>query len=159
KLYLPIVTDGLLIAPSAARSTEVPGGSETVLIVEDDEAVRQVAVGFVQRLGYRVLQAADAAAALELLAANADVALLFTDVVLRGQVNGAELARQALRMRPGLEILFTSGYAPGAMPAQGGLDRPIELLGKPYRLRDLAAMLRRALDGEAQAPKGESSAD
>ncbi len=146
KLYLPIASGDV---PPAVRhaNPEMRGGSETILIVEDDEAVREVAVGFVEMLGYRVLQAADAPAALSALDADPDIALLFTDVVLRGEVNGTELARQAIGRHPGLKVLFTSGYAPNAMPRNSGLDKPIELLGKPYRIGDLARMLRHALDG------------
>lgn len=149
-LYLPVATSDLLPADRVA-SPEMRGGSETILIVEDDDAVRKVAVGFVERLGYRVLQAADAGAALDALASEPDIALLFTDVVLRGEVSGDELAREAVRRCPNLEVLFTSGYAPNPEPRYSGFGRRIELLGKPYRLADLARMLRQALDGERGA--------
>jgi PAS domain S-box-containing protein len=159
ELYLPIASSDLLPADRVA-SPEMRGGSETILVVEDDEAVREVAVGFVERLGYRVLQAADARAALDALASEPGIALLFTDVVLRGEVNGDELAREAVRRYPKLKVLFTSGYAPNARPRHSGLDGRIELLGKPYRLGELARMLRQALDSErgAAAPHPEASA-
>jgi PAS domain S-box-containing protein len=150
KLYLPIVIDASLPALPAADRT-IRGGDEKILVVEDDEEVRAVAVGFLERLGYQVLQAEDAETALVLLGEHCDIALLFTDVILRGGANGPELAREAVRRRPELKLLFTSGYARNALPASSELGRPVELLSKPYRIEQLAQLLRRALDGRSEA--------
>ena len=145
KLYLPVAGD-LALRASPANVEEIRGGNEKILIVEDDESVREVAVGFVERLGYRVLESSSADDALEQLDRNPDIALLFTDVVLRGEVDGPELAREALRRHPKLKVLFTSGYARNALPRQIGPDVSFELLSKPYRIGQLARMLRRSLD-------------
>jgi len=148
RIYLPVVADGVVLRP-ARDPSEIRGGHETILVVEDDEAVREVAVGFLSRLGYRVLESADAQQALALLGRNQSVDLLFTDVVLRGEVDGPQLAREAMARRPGLKVLYTSGYARNALPMQSELDGSIELLSKPYRIDQMARMLRRALDGPA----------
>ena len=148
RLYLPVVADEV-VRRASRDPAEIRGGHETILVVEDDEAVREVAVGFVSRLGYRVLQAADAQQALVLLAREPAIDLLFTDVVLRGEVDGPQLAREAMRRKPGLKVLYTSGYARNALPMQSELDGSIELLSKPYQIGQLARMLRRALDGPA----------
>lgn len=148
RLYLPVVTDEV-VRRATRDPAEIRGGHETILVVEDDEAVREVAVGFVSKLGYRVLQAADAQQALALLAREPAIDLLFTDVVLRGEVDGPQLAREAMRRKPGLKVLYTSGYARNALPMQRELDGSIELLSKPYQIGQLARMLRRALDEPA----------
>jgi PAS domain S-box-containing protein len=150
RLYLPVASNGTLPQASHDR-TEIRGGSETILVVEDDDAVREVADGFLRRLGYRVLLAADAQQALELLEREPDIALLFTDVVLRGEVDGPRLAREAMRRKPGLKALYTSGYARNALPMQRDLDDNIELLGKPYQIGQLARMLRRAIERKKPA--------
>ena len=146
RLYLPVATDSVARRP-ARDPSEIRGGNETILVVEDDDAVREVAVGFLGKLGYRVLQAADAQQALVLLAREAAIDLLFTDVVLRGEVDGPQLAREAVAGKPGLKVLYTSGYARNALPMQSELDGSIELLSKPYQIGQLARMLRRALEG------------
>jgi len=110
-----------------------------------------VAVGFLRRLGYQVIEAAEGQQALALLEAGPVVDLLFTDVVLRGPMTGADLAREALAQRPALAILFTSGYAPQTLSLDTALSRGVELLGKPYRIEQLARMVRRAIEARDQA--------
>ena len=122
-------------------------GEETILLCEDDEDVRAYTVELLAELGYRVLEAADGPAALRLLddpAARVD--LLFTDVVLPGGMSGAELARQARRARPGLRVLFTTGYARDAIVHEGRLDPGIDLVAKPFGFADLAVRVREMLD-------------
>ncbi len=148
RLYLP--TAGAGDRPMESQEEgEIRGGDETILVVEDDAAVREVAVGFLRRLGYRVLEAAEAETALALLDSHPEIALLFTDVVLRGNTNGPELARQARSRLPSLKVLFTSGYARNALPGRMTLGDEGELLSKPYRIRQLARLLRRALDASS----------
>lgn len=144
-LYLP--ADDGSGAPRVHRigSAAYVGGEETILVVEDDDEVRSVAVGFLGKLGYRVLQAANAEQALERIDAEPGIDLLFTDVVMRGERDGPALAREARRRRPGLRVVFTSGHAPEAVASferRAGAD----LLPKPYRIDQLARMLRSALD-------------
>lgn len=144
KLYLPEIERS---AESSAPPPAAPavGGDETVLVVEDDNEVRGVALQFLEQLGYTALYAADADQAIETLRVHPEIELLFTDVVLKGSVNGVELARQAIRERPRLKVLLTSGYAPHALPLGDALSQGIELISKPYRLEQLARMLRNAL--------------
>ena len=138
--------DATAAAPSSAASGIGPdGGDETILLVEDDDAVRQVALAALQSFGYTVLTAANGPAALALLAQRPDVDLLFTDVVMPGGMNGRALADAARQLRPGLPVLYTSGYTEDAIVHQGRLDTDAQLLGKPYPRAELARAIRRAL--------------
>ena len=126
-------------APAARR------GHETVLVVEDEAEVRRIAVAFLHSLGYATREAADAAGALALLDTQPDIDLLFSDVVLGDGMTGFELAAKARGRRPGLPVLFTSGYEYASMGATAGT---FELLRKPYRREQLALALKRVLDRE-----------
>jgi CheY-like chemotaxis protein len=97
-------------------------------------------------MGYRVLAAGNGAQALEVLRRGEPVDLLFTDVVMPGGLTGRELAEEAAKMRPGLKVLYTSGYAEDAIVHDGRLDPGVQLLRKPYRRADLARKVRLALD-------------
>jgi signal transduction histidine kinase/CheY-like chemotaxis protein len=132
-----------LILREIARAR--PG--ETVLIVEDDPDVREYTVEIVGELGYRVLSAEDGASALALLETHREVDLLFTDIVLPGGMNGRQLADVASRRHPGLKVLFTTGYARNAIVHQGRLDPGVEVAFKPFTYSELAAKIRRILDG------------
>ena len=121
-------------------------GSETILVCEDDEDVRAYSAEVLRELGYAVLEAADGPAALALLKANGRVDLLFTDVVLPGGMTGAELAREAAKLQPGINTLFTTGYARNAIVHHGRLDPGVDLLTKPFSYADLAARVRDILD-------------
>jgi PAS domain S-box-containing protein len=147
KLYLPRLQgpaeeDTELGATADALRSD---GKELVLVVEDEELVRQLSVVLLQELGYRVLEADGAEAALRLLDAHPDVALLFTDIVMPG-VNGRKLADEACRRRPGLRVLFTTGYTRNAVVHNGVLDPGVHLIGKPFSLEELAARVREVLD-------------
>jgi signal transduction histidine kinase/CheY-like chemotaxis protein len=121
-----------------------PAGHETILLVEDDDMVRAYVESELRTLGYRVIATSNGPAALDLLRQPGDVDLLFTDVVMPGGMFGPELARQAIQLRPGLKVLFTSGYTQDPVKIPEGVgDAPI--LTKPFRRNDLAAMLRSAL--------------
>ncbi len=132
--------------PSAASSQANPGNPEVILAVDDDRAVRATVVMQLEKLGYTVLQADDAQTALQIIASPARVDLLLTDVVMPGGIGGKELAVLARRRRPGLPVLFTSGF-PGSLSPNGGspLDERDVLLSKPYRRRDLARAVREML--------------
>ena len=145
KIYLPRSSGSTETAAEAAAAAEIRGGDETILIVEDDPLVRQYVVTQIGSLGYATLAAANAPEALALLGANPGIDLLFTDVIMPGPMNGRQLADEAVRRRPDLKVLYTSGYTENAILHHGRLDEGVLLLAKPYRKAELAAMLRTAL--------------
>jgi CheY-like chemotaxis protein len=121
-----------------------PTGHETVLVVEDNAEVLELAVTTISDLGYRVLTAADGPSAMEVVRGAEPIDLLFSDVVMPGGMNGFQLISEARGIRDGLRALVTSGYANIHRP---GTDRPdVPLLLKPYRRSDLAHCIRMALD-------------
>jgi CheY-like chemotaxis protein len=144
KLYLPRAASAA--APSLAVPDGRPGGHERILLVEDDDDVRALAAQFLQAMGYRVIEAPDAAQALELLARDPAVDLLFSDVVLPGGISGPQLAQQALQRVPGLRALLASGYPRDALIGLDGELAQIALLTKPYSRDDLARAVRQALE-------------
>jgi PAS domain S-box-containing protein len=119
---------------------------ETVLVLEDDDDVRTNSVEILRELRYRVVEAHDGPSALRLLERQSRVDLLFTDVVLPGGMTGAQVAAQARALRPGLRVLFTTGYARNAIVHQGRLDKGVELITKPFSSSELAAKVRDVLD-------------
>ncbi|HEX8640477.1 MAG TPA: PAS domain S-box protein [Allosphingosinicella sp.] len=132
-----------------AREAPAPraGGDETILVCEDDDDVRTYTVELLGELGYRVLAAPDGPTTLSVLRKHDHrVDLLFTDVVLPGGMSGAELANEARAARPGLKVLFTTGYARDAIVHDGRLDPGVELVAKPFSFTDLAARIRDVLD-------------
>jgi signal transduction histidine kinase len=149
KIYLPRAL-GAEDAPADERPAAAGGGSETILVVEDDEGVCETAVGLLADLGYRVLKAGDAMAALSLIESGAAIDLLFTDVVMPGPLRGPELARKARDWLPGLAVLFTSGYTENAIVHGGRLDAGVELLSKPYTREALARKIRHVLVSQVE---------
>jgi CheY-like chemotaxis protein len=119
-------------------------------VVEDDAEVRAYSVESLRSLGYRVIEAGEAEAALRALEAHPEISLLFTDVGLPG-LDGRRLADEALRRRPGLPVLFTTGYARNAIAHNNVLDQGLHLLTKPFTVEQLATKVRAVL-GAAQDP-------
>jgi len=150
KLYLPRHHEAARALPVAKAGAGVVYGdaSDVILVVEDEAAVRTLSVAMLAELGYRVLEADGAATALRLLDSHPEIALLFTDVVMP-DMNGRELADQALRRRPDLQVLFTTGYTRNAVVHKGVLEPGVQLIGKPFTLEDLAARVRALLDRRA----------
>ncbi len=146
KMYLPPGTGGPLAAEAAA-ALAVEGGRETILVVEDDKLVRDYVLTQLHSLGYVTLEAANAAEALAVVAAGNQFDLLFTDVIMPGAMNGRQLADEMQKTKPGLKVLFTSGYTENAIIHHGRLDTGVLLLAKPYRKSDMAVMIRKALAG------------
>ena len=142
-LHLPVARAAGDLA-EAATPRSAKRGDETILVVEDEADVREIAVGFLRSLGYQVIAAEDARTALRQLELHAGIAMLFSDVVLGTGMTGVELADTARRMRPGLPVLLTSGYEHSAL--EGGARSEFRLLQKPYRREDLSAAVRRELD-------------
>jgi PAS domain S-box-containing protein len=145
KMYLPRATGLEQTAAEAAISTSIEGGNEAVLIVEDDALVRRYVVTQIESLGYTTLEAANAAEALKIVDTTEIIDLLFTDVIMPGAMNGRQLVEEALKRRPSLKTLYTSGYTENAIVHHGRLDSGVLLLAKPYRKAELARMLRLAL--------------
>ena len=148
KVYLPrsrepeyLVDPEQPIDPLAANRT-----LETILVVEDDPEVRLLEMKVLGSLGYVAVEATDADSALSMLDRHPDVALMFTDVVLPGGANGAQLARRAQERFPDLKVLYTSGYTDNAIIHRGVLDEGAEMIGKPFRKAALSRKIRGILD-------------
>jgi PAS domain S-box-containing protein len=151
KLYLPRHQGADAQVPATKRAAGAARaiGRETVLVVEDDEALRVFAVEALGELGYRVLHAADAQVALDILDGEPGIDLLFTDVVMPGGMNGRQLADEAAKRRPLLKVLFTTGYTRNAIIHHGRLDPGVNLIGKPYTFEELGVRVRTLLDKKA----------
>jgi PAS domain S-box-containing protein len=151
RLFLPLAEAVHNVAEPSKRKAEadvMPGGSETILLVEDDPRLRKVASRRLRSLGYQVIEADNGANALTLLAAHPEVAMIFTDFVMPGGMNGDDLAEAAIAARPAIKILFTSGYAEPA--AARRRLRASAWLKKPYTAIELAKKIRAVL-GEPRA--------
>jgi CheY-like chemotaxis protein len=131
-------------APSGLKGS---GGSELVLLVEDEAAVRRLGRRILERKGYQVVEADSGEAALRIFERMApDIALLVSDVVMPG-MSGGELARRLRIIKPSLRILFTSGYAADAIAQHGALEADTAFLEKPFTPDALAQKVRDVLDG------------
>jgi CheY-like chemotaxis protein len=147
KIYLPrllAAKDSVLAQDSVSDSVR-SDGTETILIVEDDDGVRANTTEILNELGYRTLEADSGKRALQILQLHPEIQLLFTDVGLPGGMNGRQLADQARTVR-GVKILFTTGYARNAIVHDGRLDPGVHLITKPFTYTALASKLRDVLD-------------
>jgi len=151
KLYLPRRDGDEVVISGDDDLNAERGGGETILIVEDDDGVRQYASEILRDLNYQVIEAKDSATALRLLDAEKKFDLLLTDVVLPGK-NGRELANEVERRRPGTKIIFMTGYSRNAIVHQGRLDPGIELIPKPLTERVLARKIRQLLNRPSGEP-------
>ena len=148
RLYLPPA--GSQTEAEAAASAPASGGSGIILVVEDDELVRNFVIVQLQSLGYQTIAAADGRSALALVEAGEPFDLLFTDVIMPGRMTGRQLAVEVAKLRPGTKVLYTSGYTENAIVHHGRLDPGVLLLTKPYRRSQLARMISLAMtDGGA----------
>jgi len=142
RLYLPRAADAARETPRAAPHLHAPGAGEMVLVVEDNAALRRVVVRQLQELGYRVLEADDATTGLTILDREA-VDLLFTDIVMPGDMDGLELARRTIGRWPAIKVVLTSGFPEAKVNGSfGSLASSVHLLSKPYRKQELARILR-----------------
>ncbi|RYF48443.1 MAG: response regulator, partial [Comamonadaceae bacterium] len=150
KVYLPRLMEVREQASVQVKSADLPTADddEVVLVVEDEAAVRQFSVEALTVLGYRVMEADGAAAALKLLAEHPEIQLLFTDVVMP-DISGRKLSDEARLRYPALKVLFTTGYSRNAVVHNGVLDPGVDLLGKPFTVEALAAKVRDVLDKPA----------
>jgi signal transduction histidine kinase/DNA-binding response OmpR family regulator len=150
KIYLPRVRQRETLTTDDAPVT-VSGGTETILVAEDDEGVRTTVVDLLTELGYTVLKAVDAQSALHVVESGVAIDLLFTDVVMPGTLKSPELARIARARLPELAVLFTSGYTENSIVHGGKLDAGVELLSKPYSREALARKIRQVLGARGKA--------
>jgi len=150
KLYLPR-TRREVDMPDNTAGLPIEGGSEHILVVEDDEGVRAAVVDMLGDLGYRISRADNAESALEVLRHEAPD-MIFTDVVMPGNIPTREFIRQAQAMHPGVRVLYTSGYTQNSIVHNGKLDDDAVLLSKPYRKDELARKLRSVFAGTARGP-------
>jgi signal transduction histidine kinase/CheY-like chemotaxis protein len=154
KLYLPKAlsteTSTWTHATEPRAALDMPLGKpgETILVVEDEDDVRNYSVSSLQELGYRVLEAVNAASALEILKRERDICLLFTDLGLPGGMDGRVLAERARAIHPSLPVLITTAYAASSLVHEGKLDTEIDLLSKPFSYSALATRIREMLDRE-----------
>ncbi|ANL68344.1 sensor histidine kinase/response regulator hybrid protein (plasmid) [Rhizobium phaseoli] len=157
KLYLP---RSFRSEDRATASDTVPatGGTETILVAEDDEGVRATVIEMLSDLGYYVLKAKDAQSALTVIESGAHIDLLFTDVVMPGTLKSPELARLARARLPDIAVLYTSGYTEDSIVHGGRLDPGLELLSKPYTREDLARKIRHVLASRPQGGRGAADA-
>ena len=144
-LYLPRCLESLHGASIASSAEAVIGGNETVLVAEDDAAVREASVKLLTDLGYRVLEASNGDEALAMIRAGAPIDLLFTDVVMPGSKRSTEVASEGRFLLPHLAVLYTSGYAGRELIKGARLDPQVLMLRKPYTAQTLAKKVRQAL--------------
>lgn len=149
KLYLPR-SHGEPFAQQRHAASLALTGTEMILLVDDDEIVCTTVNSMLESLGYEVITAANGAAALSILENNPAIALLFTDVVMPGAINGRILAERAMELIPKIKILFTSGCTENSIVHNSRLDPGVEFLSKPYDRERLAMKVRRVLDGAAK---------
>jgi CheY-like chemotaxis protein len=116
-----------------------------VLVVEDDPDVLDVVLATLEGIGYAALVARNGTEACEVLKGPAHIDLLFTDLVMPGEKSGLDVAREARRLRPGIKVLLTSGYTQGPDASDYGEGEGFEIIGKPYRPKELAAKVRAVL--------------
>jgi PAS domain S-box-containing protein len=146
-LYLPRAYVAERAAEKVAESSTAHlSGRETILVVEDSEIVRKVAVSMLRGLGYQVREAEDGPNALAILKEPGQIDLLFTDLIMPNGMDGEELLRRARELRPGLKALFTSGYSEHFLQSRGSADTGVPLISKPYRTPKLAEAVRGVLD-------------
>jgi CheY-like chemotaxis protein len=155
KLYLPRAIEAEDVEV-AVDNGPIVGGTETVLVVEDDAEVRETVIALLSDLGYRTLKAVDAGSALTVIDSGIPIDILFTDVVMPGTLKSPELARKAKERLPNIAVLFTSGYTENSIVHGGKLDAGVELLSKPYTREALARKFRHVLSNQAQRSSAKS---
>jgi len=156
EVYLPRLGPGQsshddVAEPSAPQAVPLPRGSETILLVEDDAAVRNLAARLLRELGYQVLTADSGGSALLAAEEALRIDLLLTDVVMP-QMHGRELAERLASLRPGLRVLYMSGYTDDVVGRRGVLEGGTQLLSKPFSPATLARKVRAVLDVEDTTP-------
>jgi CheY-like chemotaxis protein len=143
----PVARDERVRESTPAEEVEMEGGTETILIIEDEEAVRKMVVRILRRLGYSVIEAESGAEALKRLEDQVKVDLVITDVVMP-TMSGPDLVNRIAKLQPGTRTLYISGYPDEAIAHHGIVEEGITLLEKPFSLQELAGLVRRLLDAD-----------
>lgn len=149
KLYFPRIQSEQQVNSQTIAEQKLEGGTEHILIVEDDDLVLKNLERQLQLLGYRVTTATSGPEALKILTTHNDIDLLLTDIIMPGGMNGRELAEQARAIYPLIKVLFTSGYTEDVIVHHGRLDLGIDLLSKPYSRLELSTKLRQVIQASA----------
>lgn len=154
-IYFPRMkpTDSIALTPADAAMEEMLSGNETVLVVDDEPELLEIAQRYLHELGYRVLSANDAASALKILHEKSAIDVLLTDIIMPGGMNGIDLVARARLLRPELKVLFSSGFPEEALATQESFQIRSKLLHKPYRKAELARRLRQILDTQPTDPQ------
>jgi CheY-like chemotaxis protein len=150
RIYLPRSSGQAALEEAPARAPLL-GGLETILVVEDEAEVRSSTCGILSALGYHVLEAHDAATAIEIIESGRAIDLVFSDVIMPGPVSALELANVVRARLPHAQFLYTSGYAEGVLSHEGKVDASVNLLQKPYHPDALSARIRHLLRRAKQA--------
>ncbi len=148
-LYLPRLEETAIANVERCPEPASRGGSETILVVEDNPGLRRIVVRQLSEAGYQVLQAPDAVQAMEMIETTDPIHLLLTDIVMPGEMDGRDLAREAARRRPLMKILLTSGFPDARFAGSGARSPGSRLLSKPYRKEELLRAVREAIDDPA----------
>jgi PAS domain S-box-containing protein len=147
RIYVPYVGSAQAETEKPTTQITVRGGNETILLVEDEKPVRELVSRILQKYGYKIVQAGSGAEAIEAWSRHKDeIALLFTDLVMPDNMNGRELAEKLWAERPGLKVIFTSGYSTDIVGKDFKLEPELNYLQKPYQPQVLALAVRRCLD-------------
>jgi CheY-like chemotaxis protein len=147
-IYLPVILDGELAQGEIAADTQIPKGTETILVVEDESSLRKYVIDVLKPLGYKVIGAADGEEALKIIAEHEeDIDLLLTDFIMPG-INGRELADTIQKDRPDMKVIIMSGYTDDVIAQYGALEDDLNFLQKPMTVRKLAGKIREVLDGK-----------
>jgi len=131
-LYIPRSLDAAATGSKPKNIPEFPVGAGRILVVEDDDQLREVPASVLRQQGYEVVEAKDGVEAIRHLTGQPAIDLLFTDVVLPGALNGADVAREARRLQPRIKVIYTTGYADNAVVHDGKLGAGITMISKPY---------------------------
>jgi len=159
RIYLPRAAGAAAPGQRSLSPVDVPRGSAMVLVVEDEPAVREIAVAILGDLGYRVIEAADAEEALRVFGEHAsEMELLLTDVVLPGRLRGRELAERILAVRPQVKVLYMSGYTENSIVHHGRLDEGVHLISKPFKREQFARKVAEVLGAAREAEPDDTAA-
>jgi CheY-like chemotaxis protein len=146
RLYFPAAQDAKLARPVAPKAIE-QAHNEMILIVDDRVEVAEVAQAMLQQIGYRTRVVLDANDALSALQEGSEIDLLFTDLIMPGNMNGVMLAREAQRLRPDIRVLLTTGYADASLERKDSNGAEFAIIHKPYQRTELARKVRVVLNG------------